>query len=73
MALRALDTEDFNKLKAAFVSLSHRPLSKDELTIKDLDTFIRRVPFILPATKMEDINERRRINDLIAANIIAAA
>jgi Ca2+-binding EF-hand superfamily protein len=73
MALRALDTEDFNKLKDAFASLAHRPLSDDELMIKDLDTFIRRIPFILPATKMEDLNERKRINDLIATNIIAAA
>jgi hypothetical protein len=73
MALRALDTENVDKLKAAFVSLAHRPLSKDELMINDLDTFIRRIPFILPATKMEDLNERKRINDLIATNIKEAA
>ena len=72
-ALRALHSDDLRELKAAFVSLARAPLSAEWAAINDIDTFIRTVPFILPVSTIEDYEERRRINALIAKNIWQAA
>jgi len=73
LALRALYSGDIDKLKAAFVSLSKTELSQEQAAITNIDDFIKAVSFILPAAKIEDPAERRRIHDLIVSNIWQAA
>ncbi len=73
LALRALDSGDIEKLKSVFILLAGNRLSPEQSAIMDIDKFIKTVSFILPAAKVEDYNERRRLNDLITANIKQAA
>ena len=73
LALRALDSGDIEKLKTAFAFLSGNRLSPEQSVITDIDKFIKTVSFILPAAKIEDYDERKRLNDLIAAKIKQAA
>jgi len=73
LAMRALYSEDIDKLKAAFMTLSKNPLTGEQAAITNIDDFIRAVYFVLPATKIEDSAERRRIHDLIVSNIWQAA
>jgi hypothetical protein len=73
-ALRALYWDDIDRLKNAFTYLGSA-LSKDQIMITDVDVFIKHkdTVFTLPHARIEDANERRRRNDLIATNIKQAA
>ena len=73
LALRALESGNIEKLKSAFTFLAGTRLSPEQSAITDIDKFIKTVFFILPAAKIEDYNERRRLNDLITTNIRQAA
>jgi signal transduction histidine kinase/radical SAM superfamily enzyme YgiQ (UPF0313 family) len=72
LALRALYTDDINRLRAAFEFLANRKLSLEEASITDINEFAKRVAFILPTAKILD-NEVRRFNELISNNIKTAA
>jgi acyl-CoA synthetase (NDP forming) len=73
LALRALDSGDIEKLKSVFVFLAGNSLSSEQSAITDIDKFVKTVPFILPAAKVKNYDERRKINDLITTNIKQAA
>lgn len=72
VALRALRSGDLDVLRRVYNLLSGRELSKDELSLNDINDFVRRITFTLPAVKV-DFSERRRINDLIVKKIKTAA
>jgi predicted phosphodiesterase len=73
LALRALDSGDIEKLKSVFAFLSGNKLSPELSGITNIDSFIKTAAFILPIARIEDYNERRKINDLITTNISQAA
>jgi hypothetical protein len=73
LALRALDSGDLTRLKMAFIILSKSGLSPEQSAMADINEFVKAFSFVLPAAKVEDYDERRRINDLIAANVWQAA
>jgi len=74
LALRALDSGDIKKLKTAFARLAGgNKLSPEHSAITTIDQFVETVSFILPAAKIENYGEHKRINDLITANIKQAA
>ncbi|MDP2913252.1 MAG: hypothetical protein Q8N91_04520, partial [Candidatus Omnitrophota bacterium] len=72
LALRALRSNDINRLRAAFKSLAKRTLTQKEMTITDIDEFARSMTFTLPAAKVLD-TEVRRLTDIISKNIRTAA
>lgn len=76
LALRALQSDDFNVLKRAYeflVSMTDHDQSKDDWNeIKSVEDFMRKRPFILPVVRV-DINRIKEINNLIIKNIKTAA
>ena len=72
LALRALYSDDINKLKAVFAKFSKKGLTLKQSAITDIGEFIVSVSFGLPSAKMEDI-ERRRLDNHIAEDIKQAA
>jgi hypothetical protein len=72
LALRALDSGDLAKLKSIYTFLAKHPLSPEPAAITDINAFIRKVAFILPAAKVEDY-ELRRTNHYLASQIWQAA
>ncbi|MBN1872561.1 MAG: hypothetical protein JW800_08315, partial [Candidatus Omnitrophica bacterium] len=73
LALRALRSCDIKRLKAAFAFLAGGILSAQQSAIEDINEFIQKVTFILPAAKIEDTDDLAKINNLIATNIRNAA
>jgi hypothetical protein len=72
LALRILDSGDLAKLKSVYAFLAKHPLSPEDAAITDINIFIRKVAFILPAAKVEDY-ELRRTNRYLAYQIWQAA
>jgi hypothetical protein len=72
LALRALDSGDLAKLKSVYAFLAKHPLSPEDATITDINTFIRKVAFILPAARVEDYELKRTLHYL-ASQIWQAA
>jgi hypothetical protein len=72
LALRILDSGDLAKLKSVYAFLAKHPLSPEDAAITDINTFIRKVTFILPAAKVEDY-ELKRTYHYLASQIWQAA
>ena len=72
LALRALDSDDLAKLKNVYAFLAKHALSPEDANIADINTFIRKVIFILPAAKVEDY-ELKRTYHYLANQIWQAA
>ena len=72
LALRALQTNDIEKLKQAFVFLKGpgNSLTPEQAGITEIDKFIKTFSFKLPAAKVEDVN---KLNSFITASIKQAA
>ncbi|MFA6636946.1 MAG: GNAT family N-acetyltransferase [Candidatus Omnitrophota bacterium] len=73
LALRALYGGDLDRIKKVFEFLSGGSLPKEYAGITDIDTFIRKVSFVLPAAKIENGRELKEAYNLIANNIWQAA
>ena len=73
LALRALSSGDIEKLKKTFNFLSGQKLSEQIMAISNIDEFVKRVSFILPAIKEGNYRARIILNDLIRKKIEAAA
>jgi hypothetical protein len=73
LALRALHSNDLEKLKRAFEFLGNTLSEHRLFEIKDIDTFIKTAVFALPHAKIEDYNKAKKIHDLIKKNIEQAA
>jgi len=73
LALRALRAGSLNSLRRAFEFLAKRKLSREELLITNIDEFVKRITFILPAARGMNYDDDRRLNDIIRENIRTAA
>ncbi|MDP3786782.1 MAG: ATP-binding protein [Candidatus Omnitrophota bacterium] len=69
LALRALNSGKIESLREAFSILSGKELPQG----LDINEIMRKITFILPAAKIKDYNEIKKLNRLIEENIRAAA
>lgn len=60
-------------LREAFKILAGKELPQELSGITDINEFIRRITFTLPAAKVIDYNHNRQLNKIIRKNIEAAA
>lgn len=73
LALRAMHSGKIENLRQAFKIVTGADLPQEMGSIEDIDNFAISILFVLPASKVLDYNENRRLNDIIRKNIETAA
>ncbi len=73
LALRALNSGKIESLREAFKVLAGKELPQGLSDITDIDEFVKKITFILPAAKVVDYVYIRQLNEILKRNVESAA